>query len=108
MTINEVEKRAIALLGATGKTGLVLQQQLAQERYHLQVYARSQERLLEMFPSLDKASNVKIYTGPITNMALIRDCLSSAKTIICTLGTTGWQPDTILQDSARSMMQALS
>lgn len=98
----------IALLGATGKTGrVVVRNLLADDHYVLNIYARSKEKLLQLFPDLERKAHVKLFIGSINDQKLIHDLLQGVDKIICTTGTDGLAPTTILRDTANAIVTAL-
>jgi len=98
----------IALLGSTGKTGQeVLRVLLRQDVYRLKIYARSKDKLLKLFPQMKSNPRIQFYIGNVTDDQIIQECLEGAQLIISTLGGEGWFPDTILRDSAFSIVTAL-
>lgn len=99
---------SIALLGATGKTGREVLRGLVKSTItELNIYARSSEKLLKMFPTLRSDSRVNLHIGSIHDEELIKRCLSNAQVIICTTGSNGMSPSTIIQDSASAISAAL-
>lgn len=100
----------IALLGSTGKTGrVVLRHLLADNVPHvLKIYARSRTTLESLFPGISSNQRVQIFTGAVTDHAVIEQCLSNAQIVICTLGSNEYSPSTVLRDSARTIMAALT
>lgn len=105
------DTRTIAFLGATGKTGrAILRLLLAKEAppFDLKIYVRSKSKLLDLFPEAASYSRVKIWEGSVTDMGMMRQCLSGAQAIICTLGENENRAGVrILQDAARSIVDAL-
>ncbi|XXH03478.1 hypothetical protein Hte_009883 [Hypoxylon texense] len=98
----------VALLGSTGKTGrVILRLLLASGLYNLKVYARSKERVATMFPGIMSNPRVQLFIGSAENVETMQECLRDARIIICTLGGNEFGPDTILRDSANSIMAAL-
>ncbi|PVH89252.1 hypothetical protein DL98DRAFT_508360 [Cadophora sp. DSE1049] len=98
----------IALLGSTGRTGQeVLRVLLRQDVYHLKIYARAKDRLLALFPQIKSNPRIEFYIGNVTDDKVIQECLDGAQIIISTLGGEGWFPDTVLRDSALSIVTAL-
>ncbi|CZR65090.1 uncharacterized protein PAC_14990 [Phialocephala subalpina] len=105
------DSRTIAFLGATGKTGrAILRWLLAKEAppFGLNIYVRSRSKLLDLFPEAASYSRVKILEGFVSDTEMIRQCLSGAQTIICTLGENENKAGIrILQDAAHSILDAL-
>ncbi|KAH8896523.1 hypothetical protein GQ53DRAFT_640204 [Thozetella sp. PMI_491] len=108
MTDSKLNTPTIALYGSTGNTGqVVLRTLLAANQHKLNIYARSAEKLLLQFPELQGNDNVKLCFGKIEDSDVVLDCLSGAEIIICTLGSDGMSPDTILRDSAKALVNGL-
>ncbi|OJJ86405.1 uncharacterized protein ASPGLDRAFT_56018 [Aspergillus glaucus CBS 516.65] len=86
MPKSKVQRRRLALLGATGRTGHQILQKLLQE------------------PIVGSIS-----TSILNDKTLIRECLAQVDTIICIIGENENIPGvTVLQDSARVTLTALS
>ncbi|KAL5358323.1 hypothetical protein BJX96DRAFT_173336 [Aspergillus floccosus] len=104
--------RRFALLGATGNTGRNILQSLLQETtpgLRINIYVRSRPKLESLIPSISSDTRVTIFEGSIKDRNLIRNCLSGATTIICTLGENENIPGvTILRESAEAIIDALS
>lgn len=100
--------QTIALLGATGNTGqVVLRSLLAGQEHSLKIYARSKDKLLNMFPALADDENVHLYIGSIDDKKLICDLLTGADTIISTVGSDGFAPTTINREAAQAVISSL-
>lgn len=98
----------LALLGATGQTGReTLRKLLKHDFDKLKIYVRSEDKLLRQFPDILSDRRVEIHTGSIHDHEVLEQCLSHVCTIICTLGSDGMEPDTILSDSAHAIVQTL-
>lgn len=100
----------IALLGSTGKTGRVVLRHLLDGNvpHVLKIYARSRTTLEGLFPAISSNERVQIFIGAVTDYGVIEQCLSNAQIVICTLGSNDYSPSTVLRDSARAIMTALS
>lgn len=108
MSQSNTQKPTIALFGSTGNTGkVVLRTLLRRNDYCLNIYARSAQKLYSLFPELRDNEQVKLCIGKIQDADLVLDCLSGAKIVICTLGSDGMSPETILEDSALALVNAL-
>lgn len=100
--------QTLALLGVTGNTGqVVLRTLLEKNEHNLKIYARSLEKLMQMFPSLTSNPKIQLYIGSINDEDMVRGLLERCQTIICTLGNNGFAPTTILRESARSIIATL-
>lgn len=108
MAASNPRKPTIALFGSTGNTGkVVLRTLLRKNDYCLNIYARSAQKLSNLFPELRDNDQVKLCIGKIQDVDIVLNCLSGAKVVICTLGSDGMSPDTILGDSALALVNAL-
>ncbi|RKK75235.1 hypothetical protein BFJ69_g7825 [Fusarium oxysporum] len=108
MAESRMQRPTIALLGCTGNTGkVVLRTLLDKPEYNLNIYARSAKKLCSQVPELADNDRVKMSIGDIHDTNVVVDCLSGASIIICTLGSDGMSPDTILGDSAQALVNAL-
>lgn len=108
MSESNTQKPTIALFGSTGNTGkVVLRNLLRRHEYRLNIYARSAQKLYSLFPEPRDNDQVKLCIGKIQDVEIVLDCLSGAKVVICTLGNDGMSPDTILEDSALALVNAL-
>lgn len=98
----------IALLGVTGDTGRVLLRKLLENDQHdLRVYARSQEKVIQMFPGIESNPRVKLYIGSMENQELMRSLLSQVQTIVCTLGSKGFAPVSVMRQGAQAIVATL-
>ncbi|ODM23868.1 hypothetical protein SI65_01458 [Aspergillus cristatus] len=90
MPESKVQRRRLALLGATGRTGRQILHKLLQEpiaaEIDIHVYVRSRTKLESLFPSISSYPHLTIFHGSLNDKTLIRDCLAQVDTIICTLG----------------------
>lgn len=108
MAESNTQKPTIALFGSTGNTGkVVLRTLLGRNEYRLNIYARSAQKLYSLFPELRDNDQVKLCIGKIQDVDNVLSCLSGAKVVICTLGSDGMSPETILGDSALALVNAL-
>ncbi|KAH8688712.1 hypothetical protein BGW36DRAFT_412685 [Talaromyces proteolyticus] len=108
-----VVRQRFALLGATGHTGRRILQKLLQLEtipdIEIHVYARSRAKLESLFPSLSSDRRVTIFHGSLSDENLIRNCLASVDTIICTVGENENIPGvTVLRDCAQAVLRALA
>ena len=99
----------IAVLGATGKTGRgVIQELLAKTDIGIHVYVRSSSKLLGLFPGIASNKRVSIFEGSLRDAELMTKCLSGASTIIFTLGDNDNRPGiTVIEDGAKTVLSAL-
>ena len=102
-------KTTFAILGATGKTGRgVVEQLLAKTDVNLHIYVRSVEKLVSIFPDISLNPRVGIFQGSVRDAALMTKCLSEASTVFFTLGENDNRPGlTVIQDGTRSVLSAL-
>lgn len=97
-----------AVLGATGKTGRgVVEELLAKTDVKVHLYVRSMEKLLGLFPDVVSNDRVKIFQGSIRDAALMTKCLRGANTIIFTLGDNDNRPISVIEDGAQTVLSAL-
>lgn len=102
-----------ALLGATGATGSAIIRCLLAEPpqgLDLKVLVRSRQKLFTKFPNLDGKApfTTQIIEGTANNTHAIRQCIEGADVIFNCIGTNDVAPgQTIVQDSAHSIIQAL-
>lgn len=87
---------------------VALRKLLRQQFRKLKIYVRNVDKLIRLFPTLTEDSRIQLCVGSIYDQKVIQECLDGANTIICTLRTEGFEPDIILQDSARSIVTALN
>jgi oxidoreductase AflX len=111
MPLNPTQQH-FALLGATGNTGRLVLKKLLQEAssgIEISIYVRSRSKLEGLFPSISRDTRVTIFEGDIKDETLIRDCLSGANIIICTVGENENIPNvSILRDCAEAVLTSLS
>lgn len=108
MSSHATDLPALALLGATGKTGReVLKRLLKRDFQWLKIYVRSKQKLLNMFPQLISDGRIQICEGQITDQKTMQECLSGAQVIINTVGGYSYFPDNSLHTAAESMVEAL-
>lgn len=110
-TATRRQPQTIALLGVTGHTGqVVLRILLAEQQNHhtLKIYARSREKLLQMFPSLADNKRVELYIGSIHDQSLVDSLLSGVDTIISTVGSDGMAPVFINREAAHAIVSSLN
>ncbi|KAL9098966.1 MAG: hypothetical protein Q9163_005472 [Psora crenata] len=100
---------AYAILGATGKTGGALLTLLLQSPANqINLYVRSKPKLLTQRPDLRDHKSVRIFEGPITDVALMQSCLAPPlDAVFITLGTNENTPGTrVNQDAAHVVVAA--
>ncbi|KAL2825352.1 hypothetical protein BDW59DRAFT_172430 [Aspergillus cavernicola] len=107
-----IELRRFALLGATGNTGRQILKRLLQSMIpglEINIYVRSRSKLEGLLPSISSDGRATIFEGSLKDGSLIRNCLSGATTIICTIGENENIPGvTILRDCAGAIINSLS
>ncbi|KAI4123247.1 MAG: hypothetical protein LQ338_005359 [Usnochroma carphineum] len=98
-----------AVLGATGATGSnILKLLIKNPQNTINVYARSRSKLLAQAPDIASNKSVKIFTGDLTDTALIASCLKNTDAIFSTVASNDNMPGThIAQDTAQSIVVAL-
>ncbi|KAI4203531.1 MAG: hypothetical protein LQ350_001720 [Teloschistes chrysophthalmus] len=99
-----------AVLGATGATGGNILKLLIKDPSAptINVYVRSKSKLLQQIPSVADLPNVKIFTGNLSDTALIASCLENADAVFSTVASNDNMPGThIAQDTAQSIVVAL-
>lgn len=101
----------IAILGSTGRTGRVIVKNLLEsedESYHLHLLVRSKERLEGLIPGIQLHPRVTIEEGLPNEVAAVKNCLSEASFIVCTIGTNNNEPGIkTIQDTASTIVAAL-
>ncbi|KAK9778523.1 putative NAD(P)-binding domain-containing protein [Seiridium cardinale] len=112
MSKQTLSLETLAFFGATGGTGrATLHTLLSDPRYYslpLQIFVRSKRKLLSLFPELESRSGVQIWEGQLDDVHGIKECLSGADVIICTLGENQNLPGLdVLQRGATSILHAL-
>lgn len=109
---NSTSQKRFALLGATGNTGRLILRRLLQKTapgLEINVYVRSRSKLEGFFPSISSDARVTVFEGSLKDRSLIRNCLSGATVIICTVGENENIPGvTILRDCAGAIIDGLS
>ncbi|KUL89163.1 hypothetical protein ZTR_03700 [Talaromyces verruculosus] len=105
-------KHHFALLGATGNTGRLILKNLLRTTTSdnkISVYVRSRAKLEGLLPTIPRDPRVTIFEGSIKDQTVVRDCLSGADIIFCTLGENENIPNvSILADCAQAILTALS
>ncbi|KAJ5505774.1 hypothetical protein N7453_004731 [Penicillium expansum] len=101
----------IAILGSTGRTGRAIVKNLLEsedESYHLHLLVRSKERLEGLIPGIQLHPRVTIEEGLPNEVAAVKNCLSEASFIVCTIGTNNNEPGIkTIQDTASTIVAAL-
>ncbi|KAI4242912.1 MAG: hypothetical protein L6R40_003785 [Gallowayella cf. fulva] len=98
-----------AVLGATGSTGSNVLKLLVQNpKNTINVYVRSKPKLIAQAPNIASNPNVNIFTGNLSDTAIIKSCLQGTDAIFSTVASNDNMPDThIAQDTAQSIVVAL-
>ncbi|KAH7416616.1 hypothetical protein BKA64DRAFT_768173 [Cadophora sp. MPI-SDFR-AT-0126] len=104
--------RTIAIFRATGQTSRVVVRQLSaladSNALQLQIYVRTKAKLVGLLPGIDTKSSVRIFEGALTDVEVIKNTLTGAQIIVCTLGENQNLPGVrVLQDGADSNIAAL-
>ncbi|MCJ1257033.1 hypothetical protein MMC24_004858 [Lignoscripta atroalba] len=98
-----------AILGATGSTGSSLLEYLHERSdVHLNLYARSAPKLHSLHPYLKGSERAKIYSGELSNVNLLADCLRDVDVVFSTVAQNTNEPGcSIAQRCAHSLVSAL-
>ena len=98
-----------AILGATGQTGQQLTKLiLLNPSNKLNLYVRSESKLLALFPDLKSNKNVTIFSGSLSDVNLIKECTSNTKAVFSVLASNENLPGmTIARDAAACILAAL-
>lgn len=97
-----------AILGATGQTGTQIVKYLLPTTNHLNIYVRSQAKLISQFPEIDNAENVTLFVGELHNTTILNECIANADVILSTVAQNRNEPGcSIAQRSAFAIIQAL-
>ncbi|KAK6066331.1 Averufin oxidase A [Seiridium cupressi] len=112
MSKQTLSRETLAFLGATGGTGRAALHTLQSDPKHyglqLRIFVRSKRKLLTLFPELESRSGVQIWESQLDDVHGIKECLSGAGVIICTLGENQNLPGLdVLQPGAKSILRAL-
>lgn len=100
--------KTYAILGATGQTGEQIVQTLLPTEHHLNIYARSKQRLESAFPAIDKAPNVTLFIGDMTDTSLMGSCLADADVVLSAIAQNRNEPGcSIAQQTALALVNAL-
>ncbi|KAJ5204391.1 uncharacterized protein N7498_005270 [Penicillium cinerascens] len=101
--------KTYAILGGTGSTGSsIICQLLEDEEIHLNIYARSAQRLAEKVPHLSSNPRAKSYIGTLDNVELLANCLEGVDAAFFTVATNFNEPHcSIAQQTAHSAVSAL-
>ncbi|KAI4163672.1 MAG: hypothetical protein LQ342_002706 [Letrouitia transgressa] len=98
-----------AVLGATGGTGgNVLKLLVQNPQNSINVYVRSRSKLLAKFPDIASNPKVQIFSGNLSDTALMASCLANTEAVFSAVASNDNMPDThIAQDTAQSIVVAL-
>jgi hypothetical protein len=99
-----------AILGATGLTGQNIVKHLLQNpENELNLYVRSQSKLIKLFPNIQENKQVHIFEGSMNDIELVSSCLDSTKAVFSVLASNDNTPGmTIARDAAATVIAALS
>lgn len=108
----------IAVLGATGQTGIEVVKFLlndpSHQDYHINIWARSLPKLHNTFPFLTSSEDKKhrervtVFTGSLDDQATIVSCIQDANVVIAGIAQNRNEPGCdIAQRSAHGIVQAL-
>lgn len=98
----------IALLGVTGNTGqVVLRQLLQRDDVKIVAYARSRQKVLQMFPEASQHSSLTFFFGSVSDSRLMKNLLQDASVIISTIGSDGFTPAHMQREAAAAIVAAL-
>lgn len=97
-----------AILGATGQTGSEIVRQLLPTDAHLNIYARSRERLEDQFPSISSKPNVSLFIGDLDDGQLLASCLDKVDVVLSAVAQNRNEPGcSIAQRTALAIVHAL-
>ncbi len=91
----------IALFGATGGTGRQTLEQALAQGHSVNALVRTPAKLMLEHPQLT------IIQGDVLDLEKVRECLSGCDVVICSLGSTANNPDTIVSDGTRQIITAM-
>ena len=108
-SFNPAAMPTYAILGATGSTGQCILNLLLQSPDNkVHAYVRSRAKLEKLSPKLAAHENVDIFSGSLTDIPLIADCIANTSAVFLTLGKNVSQPGMrVCQDAAHSVVAAL-
>ncbi len=98
-----------AILGATGQTGSELTKHLiSRNDLHLNLYARSQSKLLSVDTTIPSNPNITLFIGSIDDTSVITSCLKDTSVVFATVAQNHNDPEcSIARRSAHSIIEAL-
>jgi hypothetical protein len=97
-----------AVLGATGQTGSEIVEALLPTPAHLNIYARSLDRLYTMHSDLITAANVTLFIGDLEDNKLLTACVEDADIVLSTVAQNRNEPGcSFAQRTSWAMIQAL-
>ena len=101
-----------AILGATGSTGQCLLNPLINapnnNNNKVNAYVRSRAKLEKLSPKLASHDDVHIFSGALTDIPLLADCINGTDAVFIVLGSNVSQPGMrVVEDGAHSVVAAL-
>ncbi|KAK6220716.1 hypothetical protein LQW54_001907 [Pestalotiopsis sp. IQ-011] len=101
----------IALFGATGSTGSATLRSLLSKtnlNLHLRILVRSKDKLFKLVPDLKSHSSCRIWEGDLTDTETVKECITGANVIICTIGENRNIPGVdVIQKISHSIVSGL-
>jgi putative NADH-flavin reductase len=92
----------LTILGATGATGTCLVEQAVAAGHEVTAIVRDPARL-----AVPAHQRLQTVTADVMDPASITPAVAGADAVICALGPRGTGPTTVIQDSVRSIIQAM-
>jgi hypothetical protein len=103
--------RTYAILGGTGQTGSEIVRTLLllpPDSTHLNIYARSSQRLETKFPGISNRLNVTLFIGDLSDNQLLSKCLKNADIVLSAVAQNRNEPGcSIAQRTALAIIKAL-
>ena len=99
-----------AIFGATGSTGQCLLKQFLQSpKNTIHAYVRSKSKLEKLSPQAVAQDNVHVFSGALTDIPLLADCIAGTDAVFVVLGNNVSFPGVrVVQEGAHSVVAALS
>jgi putative NADH-flavin reductase len=92
----------LAIFGATGATGTCLVEQALAAGHEVTVVVRDPARL-----AVPAQPHLEVVTGDVMDPAAISPAMAGADAVLTAVGPRGTGPTTVIQDSVRSIIQAM-
>jgi nucleoside-diphosphate-sugar epimerase len=94
----------LAVLGATGRTGIPLVQQALAKGHTLKVLARNASKLQL---SKDQSANVTVITGSSLDADKVDETINGTDMVLCVLGHASGSPSDILEKSTANILKSM-